>query len=135
MSDKPPFYSILESFGTRLDKLEKAVIPVHRETKNLQTLQDRSVIIPPRVIIFPRVIEMMKMSPKLTSSLSPMLKTKATISPSSFKTVSPIQIPRNGCFPRKQRAKDLAKKLAKLMAKWMANWIEKWKIHPKRPKE
>ena len=43
MSDKPMF-SILESFGTRLDKLEKAVIPVHRETKNLQTLQDRFVI-------------------------------------------------------------------------------------------
>ena len=38
-------FSILESFGTRLDKLEKAVIPVHRETKNLQTLQDRFVII------------------------------------------------------------------------------------------
>ena len=34
------------------------MIPVHRETKNLQTLQDRSVIIPPRVIIFPRVIKM-----------------------------------------------------------------------------
>ena len=33
------FNSILSSFGTRLDKLEKAVIPVHRQTVELQQLQ------------------------------------------------------------------------------------------------
>ena len=57
MTDKPIF-SILESFGTRLDKLEKAVIPVHRETKNLQTLQDRFVI------FFSTCHQKVKMSPK-----------------------------------------------------------------------
>ncbi|CAG5111487.1 Oidioi.mRNA.OKI2018_I69.chr2.g5791.t1.cds [Oikopleura dioica] len=31
---------ILESFGSRLEKLEKAVIPVHRQTKDLQRLQE-----------------------------------------------------------------------------------------------
>lgn len=31
---------ILENFGNRLEKLEKAVIPVHRQTKDLQRLQE-----------------------------------------------------------------------------------------------
>ena len=33
-------FRILENFGTRLEKLEKAVIPVHRQTKDLQRLQE-----------------------------------------------------------------------------------------------
>ena len=33
-------FSILQNFGTRLEKLEKAVIPVHRQTKDLQRLQE-----------------------------------------------------------------------------------------------
>ena len=32
--------SILENFGERLGKLEEAVIPIHRQTKDLQRLQD-----------------------------------------------------------------------------------------------
>lgn len=32
--------SILENFGDRLGKLEEAVIPIHRQTKDLQRLQD-----------------------------------------------------------------------------------------------
>ena len=32
--------NILENFGERLSKLEEAVIPIHRQTKDLQRLQD-----------------------------------------------------------------------------------------------
>ena len=32
--------SILENFGQRLGKLEEAVVPIHKQTKDLQRLQD-----------------------------------------------------------------------------------------------
>ena len=32
--------NILANFGSRLTKLEEAVIPIHKQTKDLQRLQD-----------------------------------------------------------------------------------------------